>query len=191
MADVTAKIELYHRLFLVCLGLAILCLVLAIVLFFVLDIRTVLGYLTGRSAKKKIRELEADNAKSGRLSARERTSMQYVAQDMKTDMGVRQPASPGARKVENAVEQAQPQRQGYVPPPQTAPEPEPQTDLLYSVQEEQETSLLQGTGEQETSLLQEEQNPDAATEVLKNSETVSGKFILERELILIHTEEVI
>ncbi|MCD8195645.1 MAG: hypothetical protein LUE24_00490 [Lachnospiraceae bacterium] len=200
MADVTARIELYHRLFLVCLGLAILCLVLAIVLFFVLDIRTVLGYLTGRSAKKKIRELEADNAKSGRLSARERTSMQYVAQDMKTDMGVRQPAAPGARKVENAVEQAQPrqpeytpqpQRQEYAPPPRTAPEPEPQTDLLYSVQEEQATSLLQGAGEQETSLLQEELNPDAATEVLKNSATVSGKFILERELILIHTEEVI
>ncbi len=191
MADVTARIELYHRLFLVCLGLAILCLVLAIVLFFVLDIRTVLGYLTGRSAKKKIRELEADNAKSGRLSARERTSMQYVAQDMKTDMGVRQPAAPGARKVENAVEQAQPRRQEYAPPPRTAPKPEPQTDLLYSVQEEQATSLLQGAGEQETSLLQEEQNPDAATEVLKNSATVFGKFILERELILIHTEEVI
>lgn len=58
MNDISGRIGLYHNLFLNCLVLALICLVLAVVLFFVLDIRSTLGYLTGRRAKKKIEELE-------------------------------------------------------------------------------------------------------------------------------------
>lgn len=152
MDDIAGKIQLYHNLFLGCLCLAVLCLILAATLFFAMDIRSVLGYLTGRQAKKKIRELEAANAVSGRLTPRERSSMQYVAQDMKTDMGIRQQAVPGARKVEKVVEESPPKKMSG-----------------------QDTGL----------------SSDGPTEVLEGPPVSRGRFFVERELILIHTEEVI
>lgn len=181
MDDIAGKIQLYHSLYLGCLCLAFLCLILAVVLFFVLDIRSVLGYLTGRQAKKKIRELEAANAVSGRLSARERSAMQYVAQDMKTDMGVRQKAAPGARKVENVVEESSPPREV------SAEEPLPAAPMSPAMapkitENAQETSLQQG----DTELI-----ANGSTAVLESSSVPRGRFSVERELILIHTEEVI
>lgn len=65
MNDISGKISLYHDLFLTCLVLAFICLALAIALFFILDIRSTLGYLTGRRAKKKIKELEKKAGKRG------------------------------------------------------------------------------------------------------------------------------
>lgn len=171
MENIAGKIELYHTLDSGCLGLSALCLILAVVLFFVLDIRSVLGYLTGRQAKKKIRELEASNAYSGRLMAKDHSSMQYVAQDMKADMGIRQAASPGARKVENAVVES--------------PQPEPVTETATLTSPMQENI-------QETSVLGENQlSGDDSTMVLEHTSTVRGQFAVERELMLIHTEEVI
>lgn len=60
MGDITGKIELFHNLFTVCLILAVLCLTVAVLLLFVLDIKNVIGYLTGYKAKKRIRELASD-----------------------------------------------------------------------------------------------------------------------------------
>ena len=58
MNDISGKISLYHSLFLGCLVLTMISFVLSVVLFFALDIRSILEYLTGRLAKKKIQELE-------------------------------------------------------------------------------------------------------------------------------------
>lgn len=82
MEHIGEKIEWYHHLFLGCLILSVLCLAVTVVLFFVLDIGNVLGYLTGKQARKKIRELEEESAKSGRLRAKERFSMQYMMSDI-------------------------------------------------------------------------------------------------------------
>ena len=87
MNDVIQQINLYNNLFKVCLALALIFLVVAITVFFMLDIRSTIGYLTGRRAKKQIKELEAANAQSGRLMSKGR-SMQYVDQKMKSDMGL-------------------------------------------------------------------------------------------------------
>lgn len=160
MDEIAGKIQLYHSLYLGCLCLTILCLILAIVLFFALDIRSVLGYLTGRQAKKKIRELEAANAVSGRLNAKERSAMQYVAQDMKKDMGVRQKAAPGARKVENVVEESPPSEKPLPMPSAVAPK-----DAEFMA--------------------------DDSTAVLERPSVPKGRFHVEKELVLIHTEEVI
>lgn len=199
MEDVSSKISLYHNLFMGCLILALICLVIAIVVFFVCDILNVFSYLTGRKAKKQIKELEEENASSGRLLRRERNNMQYVAQEMKEDMGVRGAIMPGARKVENVVE----------------PVKKEQTT-------DQATSLLQESGADATSLLQEESGADAtsllqedllmeqqerfddpqttvlseevldgATAALKKGNVGIGTFKIEREIILIHAEEVI
>lgn len=176
MNDVSGKISLYHNLFQICLILAVICLLLAVILFFVLDIRSTLGYLTGRRAKKKIKELEAVTALSGRLMSKERTNMQYVAQEMKDDMGVRQAAKPGIRKVAHAVETAaRPTAENW------------QTRGMQSIQE-QETEVLRENAVEEAVHVM---NADASTAMLNAEAGTKGRFVIVRELMMIHTEEVI
>lgn len=103
MEDIASRIQTYHLLFVLCLILAILCLITAIILFFALNISEVFGYLTGSKAKRQILALEESSAASGRLMARERSNMHQMAQGMKDDMGIIDKASPGARVVENIV----------------------------------------------------------------------------------------
>lgn len=175
MNDVGGMISLYHNLFLGCLISAIVCLIVAVVLFFVLDIRSVIGYLTGRRAKKGIKELEAITALSGRLLPKERTNMQYVDQKMKDDMGVRQKAKPGIRRVENVVEAAAQQVVPMVQPVSIA-QPEQATDVLSNAAVQYTSEMI---------------NDNAATAMLNNNTGTNGRFIIIRELIMIHTEEVI
>ena len=117
MNDIGIKIELYHNLFQGSLMLALFFFGMAVILFFMLDIRATLGYLTGSYAKKRIRELEEATAASGRLMKKQRTNMQYSVQEVKHE--------------------------------------------------------------------------NASTAVLKSEASVRGKFVIVRELMLIHTEETI
>lgn len=59
--DITKSIALYHNLFLACLVLFLICLGVAAALFFILDIADVVGYLTGRKARKQIQKTERAN----------------------------------------------------------------------------------------------------------------------------------
>ncbi|MCI9515521.1 MAG: hypothetical protein HFI80_02220 [Lachnospiraceae bacterium] len=68
------RIELYTYLCYACLALCILCLGTAAALFFYYDIRSVAGYLSGSSARKGIKELEAETASSGKLGHKKKTS---------------------------------------------------------------------------------------------------------------------
>lgn len=194
--DIFEKIELYHNLFIGSLFLCIIFLILATILFFVLNIPEVLGYLTGRSKRKKIKEMEAANASTGRLAARERANMQYVAQEMKEDMGVRGQVIPGARKVEHVVE-TQPDVQ--TKNVQAVSQDTEATGILQTEVNETEllqpevdsTTLLQSGQEAETSVLKEEPLEDGATAALKTGINTEGTFRIERELMFIHTDEVI
>lgn len=63
------KIDMYTYLCYASIVLCLLCLVIAVVLFFYYDMRSVIGYLTGHSAKKEIRMIEekaADRKKPGK-----------------------------------------------------------------------------------------------------------------------------
>ncbi len=177
MEAVAQKISLYHHLFLGCLIVALICLAAAAALFFLLDIREVIGYLTGRQRRKKVKELEAANAQSGRLM-KEKSSMSYVAQEMKKDMGVRGQAAPGARKVEHVVQEA----------PQPTDDGDAATDILRETSGEMETSLLreEPAGQSQTDIGSQE---DGSTEILAASGRKTGLFRIEREIIEIHTDE--
>ncbi len=61
MGAVEEKILLYHRLWLGFLVAFLLCLALCVILFFVLRIPEVLGYLTGWRARKGIRRLTEES----------------------------------------------------------------------------------------------------------------------------------
>lgn len=128
MNDISARISLYQNLFQICLILALICLLIAVTVFFVLDIKSTIGYLTGRQAKKKIKELEAEAAVSGRLRSEKRKNMQYVAQETTLL---------------------------------------PETDVSVNMKE------------------------SSSTGILEESNTVMGKFLIIREVLMIHTEEVI
>lgn len=174
MNDISAKISLYQNLFQICLILALICLLIAATVFFVLDIKTTIGYLSGRQAKKKIKELEAETAVSGRLKNEKRQNMQYVAQEMKDDMGVRQKTKMGVRKVSHAVEAVAQE-----------PAQDGQPMMSEQIQQVTETSLLQKTG-----VAQNMENK-MSTGILSETNTVMGKFLITREVMMIHTEEVI
>lgn len=129
MSDID-RIGLYHNLFLGCLVIFLICLAVAVVLFFVLDIKKVIGYLSGRTAKRQIEKLEEINESSGRLRKKNHSSMQKVDKKMNTE---RISAQPG--------------------------------DSLESGMEQ--------------------------TALLKNVDRAVRTFRIEREIIFIHTEEVI
>lgn len=212
MNDVIQQINLYNNLFKICLVLSLVFLVVAITVFFMLDMKSTIGYLTGRRAKKQIKELEAANASSGRLISKGK-SMQYVDQKMKSDMGVRQPATPGIRKVEHAVEHA---AESAVEPVVQQPvvqqpaakkslrkrknEPVSQDTEVLTVSDMDSTQLLQNNGSgawdtNNTTVLTENMNAsymeDSSTAVLDEKVPQMGRFLVIRELMLIHTEEVI
>lgn len=173
MEDIAGKITLYHNLFLVFFVLFLVFLALTIALFFLLHIPEVLGYLTGRRAKKQIQQLEEENAASGRLIHGERANMQYVDQKMKDDMGVKinNSPAPGVRKVDHVIT-------------------DPSEKVNYpEIVNESETTTLSGIGESETTTLTVDQNKDSTRSSSSHSKV--GTFKMEREIILIHAEEII
>lgn len=123
MNDLSIKISRYQNLFQLCLILAMICLVTAVVVFFVLDIKTTIGYLTERQTKKRIKEL------------REEISGQ---------------------KSRDTI---------------------PQIKFLWTESENTKSIHLQ-------------KNKDEISTSLRTTE-VLGKFRLIREIIIIHTEEII
>lgn len=190
MEAITQRIALYHHLFLGCFIAAVICLVIAVTVFFLLDIREVIGYLSGSQRRKKVREMESASAQSGRL-LKERSSMSYVAREMKQDMGVRQPAMPGARKVEHVIEEAPTATmQQDIPAALQTIEAETPTDILKEPSGEMETSLLKAETAQTQERPPVEEREDGSTEVLGEPTTRKGLFRIEREILLIHTEEV-
>lgn len=67
MIQAQQQINLYHTLFLICMTVFLIGIVLTVVLFILLDIRRIFGIKTGRSVKKKVREMAEENEKTGRL----------------------------------------------------------------------------------------------------------------------------
>ena len=53
MDQVMDRITLYHSLYLACFAAALLCLAIAVVLFFYLDVKNCIGFLKGRQAQKE------------------------------------------------------------------------------------------------------------------------------------------
>lgn len=67
MEALTKQVELFHNIFLVCLILFLVLLAIDIFLFFYLDIRKVFGFLSGKTAKKVIEQMQEDGLTSGTL----------------------------------------------------------------------------------------------------------------------------
>ena len=67
MQQIQQKIELFHSLSLMCMILFLVCLGLCIFFFFKFRIRDIFNVRTGRSMKRKVRQMEERNAQTGRF----------------------------------------------------------------------------------------------------------------------------
>lgn len=67
--DFEQQVIFYHKVFVYCAIAALIFLLIAIILFFVLKIPRVFGEMTGRDARKAIDEMMAENATSGSLTS--------------------------------------------------------------------------------------------------------------------------
>ncbi|MFT3952504.1 MAG: hypothetical protein QM689_11280 [Oscillospiraceae bacterium] len=72
MGDQMSTISLLHNGFIICLTLAVVCFLAAILLFFVLDIKTIFLLRTGKLQKKAIEQIQQDNTRTGTLSNKKR-----------------------------------------------------------------------------------------------------------------------
>lgn len=137
MDQIMSRISLYHNLYFVCLGATILFLAMSIFLFFYLDVKNCIGFLTGRQARKEIERLNVEGV------TQKTSSKKKVSEEKKQSIKFCKIAI--TKKLED--------------------EREEKTELLCEMEEKA----------YETTLLKEE----------------SKEFLMEREIIMIHTKETI
>lgn len=177
MQETEQLITLYHTGFIIFLILTILFAALSVLIFFLFKIRRVFDYLTGRAEKRTIRQMEEENAQTGKL--RQDTFIPESTGDLyKTPSGSIPPiiypptgemATGGdpTEKMHTGASQTQPymQAQGDVS------RGDEKTELLPDGSEE--TTLLNG-GSEETTLLggnaagMQGSSADEKTEILNN-----------------------
>lgn len=67
MQQIQQQIALLHNLFMICLGISIVCLMVSVLFFFCFDIRGIFDARTGRSIRKTVKKMEEINDRTGQL----------------------------------------------------------------------------------------------------------------------------
>ncbi|MDD3277633.1 MAG: hypothetical protein PHG16_01930 [Lachnospiraceae bacterium] len=192
MAQAQQQINLLHTLFTVCLVIFIIGMLTTIALFFFLDIRKIFGVKTGRSVRKAIQQMEEENAKTGRLL---RTQPSGLSGDITSE------------KLRKSGKIKKNHTSRDLSRPVTASPSESVDHNAVIVQQEEgteNTTVLQEIhdGSEGTSVLTDSQpavSADRSVETDKggraswnqNTDQSFGKFIIERSVMLIHTDEVV
>ena len=181
-------IAVYQAGFIACLCLAVVFAALTIFIFFKLKIRQVFDFLTGREQRRTIKQMEQENAKTGKL--REDTFIPGTTGDLyKTPSGSIPPVIyPVIGEMNTGTE---PTQKTYYP-----------SDAAGEGAEE--TTLLPNEGNEETTLLNENQGglygePGETTVLTQTASGTekseerrkSGRFEIVKENMWIHTDEII
>lgn len=170
MQELERMIDLYHTAFIVCLVLTCVFTAVSVFLFFKFDIKKILDMKTGRGAKKTIQKMEEINARTGKLR---QDMVSYTPPVLKADERITYPTtSPNLAQ----------QSQGSVTQPVT--------------ESAAQTAPLSDTGEQETTLLYQSSETTVLShyppaQPAKKELNLPGAFNIERELMWVHTEEVL
>lgn len=168
MQELEQTINLYHTAYLVCLVLAVIFLAITVFLFFKLEILKIFDWKTGRDRKRSIQKMEEMNDRTGKL----RTDADETPVRLRAENRVVHPTQP------NRELHAQVSTQSVITPPPTSDGAGAEdTTILNDVSE---TSLLYDPG---TTVLS--QNPLAV------SGKSVGKFVVVKEIMWVHTEEVL
>ena len=219
MQETEQLITLYHTGFIIFLILTILFAALSVLLFFLFKIRRVFDYLTGRAEKRTIRQMEEENAQTGKL--RQDTFIPESTGDLyKTPSGSIPPiiypptgemATGGepTEKMHTDASQTQPHVQaqgggrlntggGYSAGTGGVSRGDEKTELLPDGSEE--TTLLNGDGEETTLLSGNTAGTQGETMLLtpeleramqeeRQKRPYSERFEIIKDMMLIHTEE--
>lgn len=186
MQETEQLIALYHTGFIICLILTLLFAALSVFIFFMFKIRRVFDFLTGRAEKRTIKQMEEENAQTGKL--RQDTYIPESTGDLYTTPSGSIPpviypptgevATGGepTEKMHTNVSHTQVPGAGIQSDSKSgsAGKRDERTEILPEGSEE--TTLLQGDGSEETTLLNggtEETTPlsgsaDEKTEILDN-----------------------
>lgn len=177
------NIDTLHTLYIVSMTAAILMLVITIVLFFVFDMRHVIGKMLGFAEKKAIKQMEASTAFTSQLNDKYNKKMK---DKVFTNTG-------SLKKNETPVE-----RLGMVPTSQSAQNlpreyGASQTTVLGYSQSEAATTQLDYS-EQDTIQLQFDVSDSQTTVLSPGGETPQTpiqnlQFTVTRQIMYIHTEE--
>lgn len=160
--------DIYRYIFYGGAGLAVLCFAVTIVLFFVLRIPEVIGYLTGSTARKAIEKIrhESEDGSAGQSEAEEVSRKRNkignvinspVNKGIPTDDGAIATSKIGTDRLSSEA------KQSY------------ETSLLNS-SDMNETTVLSAKGIGETTVIGQQKLND---------------FIIEDEIVFIHTDEII
>ncbi len=212
MQELQRLINIYHTAFIICLVLAIALLALSIFLFFKYDIRSIFDMKSGRGAKKAIQKMQELNDRTGTLRDITETPVQLDPKDRvqhptQKNPGAKpkpQPSAPQLKtrpepKVQNSGPVNAPINDPAVEAGATAPlgrsaavsaQPVPGTEKPSIIPGQEETSILTPemnntpiAGMEETTILSQDQ--------LTGEAQPKHRFVIEKQLMWIHTEEVL
>ncbi len=207
MQKLEQMINIYHTAFIIFLVLTILFLLLSVFLFFKLNIREIYDLRTGRGARRKIQEMEEINERTGKL----REDVVYENYNMTNYDLMPQSKSEPLQEVRHTVIYQDQGNVGLSVKQSQAMEAVEGGEDTTLLNDESETSLLSDdsettllNGDLQTSLLRGESktlilghSEELETSQLEDckakeekKETV-GKFNIEKEVMLIHTDEIL
>lgn len=183
MQELEQLIKIYHAAFIAFLVLAVVFFVISVILFFKFNIRGIFDMKTGRGARKTIQKMKELNAQTGKLR-----------QDVVSNTPVRLSS-------EERISAPPTEKRADIFPDQQI-----QNSSVTSVQQEtedvwdgsQKTELLSDQGLDQTVLLHSyNETSDLPTEKAADNPQperktkLPGVFIIERNLMWVHTEEVL
>ncbi len=177
------NIETLHTIYIVCMTAAIIMLVISIVLFFLFDIRHIIGRMLGFSEKKAIKEMEENNSFTSQLQQKYNVKMK---DKVFTNSGSLKKNQSPAEKLGMSPP---PSQSAYSDSYDTTPlgySSEAATAVLYD-QSEADTTQLDFSSESQTTVLNENQhNNNYVVSPIANMQ-----FNIINQIMYVHTDEVI
>lgn len=191
MQEVEKTIEIYQTAFTVCLVLGIVFLLITIFLFFKFNIRKIIDMKTGRGAKRTIQKMEEINARTGKLR---QDMVPHTPLSLKPEERITypvtsaNPTTPGPAQNAGQPGTAGSSGYGFAGCGQSGNTMEMDgsgaTEMLVDAGS-QETTVLYQTSE--TTVLSE----NMTREIQQRKPELPGAFKIEKEVIWVHTKEVL
>ena len=205
MQETEQLISLYHTAIIVFLILTIVFALISVLIFFQFRIKDVYDFKTGRGQKRTIRQMEEENAKTGKL--RQEYASANTSSDLyRTPSGEIPPVIyPKTEQMNTGTEPTEqtymPSRPAHMPDSRTSLDGRDQTEALDNLAEgsEETTLLRENEGSEETTLLGGNSEPAYSSEsetVVLNQDMLAaamaksvGRFEIVKESMWIHTDE--
>lgn len=183
LQQIESQVSLYHSLFVGSLIAAVSFLVISAILFFVLHIQQVIAVKTGRAQKRSIKEIESYNVDSGQLGGRGELAMKENRKASSSEYwntGSMMDSSSGPGVQDNLVSFPAGQSEGNM-----------DTSVLSSGNYD---TVVLDSGNNETSVLGVSpyiQDYNVTANLGDEVVTYIGKYSIIRDIMLIHTDEVL